>query len=87
MLIGSGAAVEAMAAEPEPDLVQDVDHLAPEVQDEHRHAQQRHGGLERVTAKNLLFSDDRKRCSKDVSGDASHGQCNVKQTDCRYRYS
>ena len=35
----------------EPNLVQDVDHLAPEVQDEHRHAQQRHGGLERVTAK------------------------------------
>ena len=50
MLIGS-ACVRAMAAEPEPDLVQDVDHLAPEVQDEHRHAQQRHGGLERVTAK------------------------------------
>ena len=46
--------VQAMAAEPEPepDLIQDVYHLAPEVQDEHRHAQERHGVLiERVTAK------------------------------------
>ena len=46
MLIGSAMAAEAMAAEPEPepDLIQDVYHLAPEVQDEHRHAQERHGG-------------------------------------------